>query len=115
SAPSSTRAIPAMLLGAGEWLHFVHVTHHAMFTSMKKKQSYAYSVVLTPAEEGGYTVTVPSLPGCITEGDTLDEALANAKECIELTLDCLEAHGDPIPHEFAPAVMSVVASSRQYA
>jgi predicted RNase H-like HicB family nuclease len=61
-----------------------------MFTSMKKKQSYTYSVVLTPAEEGGYVVTVPSLPGCITEGDTLDEALANAEECIELTLDDLD-------------------------
>ena len=35
---------------------------------------YSYTVLLEPAEEGGYTVTVPALPGCITEGDTLEEA-----------------------------------------
>jgi predicted RNase H-like HicB family nuclease len=37
-----------------------------------------YPVLLTPAAEGGYTVTVPALPGCITEGDTVEEALAHA-------------------------------------
>lgn len=41
-------------------------------------------VVLQPQEEGGYTVTVPSLPGCISEGDTREEALLNIKEAIEL-------------------------------
>jgi len=44
-------------------------------------------VVLEPAEEGGYTVFVPSLPGCISEGDTFDEALENIKEAIELYLE----------------------------
>ena len=44
-----------------------------------------YVVNLTPdLAEGGYTVTVPALPGCITEGDTLDEAIANAREAIAL-------------------------------
>ncbi len=44
-------------------------------------------VVLEPSEEGGYTVFVPALPGCISEGDTVEEALANIKEAIELYLD----------------------------
>lgn len=44
-------------------------------------------VVLEPQEEGGYTVYVPSLPGCITEGDTKEEALRNIKEAIELYLE----------------------------
>jgi predicted RNase H-like HicB family nuclease len=44
-------------------------------------------VVLEPSEEGGYTVYVPSLPGCISEGDTIDEAMANIKEAIELYLE----------------------------
>ena len=47
-------------------------------------------VVLEPSEEGGYTVHVPSLPGCISEGDTRDEALANIREAIELYLEPIE-------------------------
>ncbi len=44
-------------------------------------------VVLEPSDEGGYTAVVPSLPGCISEGETKDEALANIKEAIELYLE----------------------------
>ena len=44
-------------------------------------------IVLEPSEEGGYTVTVPALPGCISEGDTKEEALANIREAIELYLE----------------------------
>ena len=47
-------------------------------------------VVLEACEEGGYTVYVPSLPGCISEGETRDEALANIREAIELYLDPVE-------------------------
>jgi len=46
-----------------------------------------FKVVLEPAEEGGYTVYVPNLPGCISEGDSIDEALKNIKEAIELYLE----------------------------
>ena len=45
------------------------------------------TVILEPQEEGGYTVYVPSLPGCVSEGDTKEEALANIKEAIELYLE----------------------------
>jgi predicted RNase H-like HicB family nuclease len=44
-------------------------------------------IVLEPAEEGGYTVTVPALPGCISEGDTVEEAIKNIREAIELYLE----------------------------
>ena len=44
-------------------------------------------VVLEPSEDGGYTVIVPALPGCISEGDTRDEALANVREAIALYLE----------------------------
>jgi len=47
-------------------------------------------VVLELSEEGGYTVYVPSLPGCISEGDTEEEALANIKEAIKLYLESVE-------------------------
>ena len=47
-------------------------------------------VVLEPSEEGGFTVYVPSLPGCISEGDTQKKALANIQEAIELYLEPVE-------------------------
>ena len=47
-----------------------------------------FDVVLTPdLYDGGYTVTVPALPGCITDGRTVEEALENAKEAIDVYLD----------------------------
>ena len=47
-------------------------------------------VVLEPSDEGGYTVYVPSLPGCISEGETIEESLANIQEAIELYLEPTE-------------------------
>lgn len=45
------------------------------------------AIVLEPQEEGGFTAYVPSLPGCISEGDTKEEAIKNIKEAIELYLE----------------------------
>ena len=47
-------------------------------------------IVLEPSDEGGYTADVPSLPGCLSEGDTLDEAMANVREAIDLYLETVE-------------------------
>ena len=47
-------------------------------------------IILEPSEDGGYTVIVPSLPGCISEGETKEEALANIREAIELYLEPVE-------------------------
>jgi predicted RNase H-like HicB family nuclease len=47
-------------------------------------------VILEPSDEGGYTVYVPSLPGCISEGESVEEALENIKEAIELYLEPVE-------------------------
>ena len=59
-----------------------------------------YTIILHPdPDEGGYTVTVPALPGCVTEGDTLEEAIAMAKDAIALYVSDLEAHGEPVPEE----------------
>jgi predicted RNase H-like HicB family nuclease len=54
-------------------------------------------IVLEPSDEGGYTVYVPSLPGCISEGDTREEAIANIREAIELYLEPVE--DDMVPQE----------------
>ncbi len=60
---------------------------------------YRYTVVYEPAEEGGYVVTVPALPGLVTEGDTLTEARAMAEDAIRGYLESLRKHGEPIPIE----------------
>lgn len=56
-------------------------------------------VVLHPDPEGGFTATVPSLPGCISEGDTVEEALKNIQEAVELFLESMREHGEEIPQE----------------
>ena len=70
-----------------------------------------FRVILEPNEGGGYTVTVPVLPGCISEGDTREDALANIKEAVELYIESLEADGEPVPTEEAveEAVVEVAA------
>ncbi len=60
---------------------------------------YRYTVLFEPAEEGGYVVTCPSLPGLVSEGDTLEEARANAVEAIRGYLEALAKDGLPIPPE----------------
>ncbi len=58
-----------------------------------------YTVILQQEQDGGYVVSVPALPGCVSQGDSRSESLANIREAIELYLeDCREA-GDPIPVE----------------
>lgn len=54
-------------------------------------------VILQPSDEGGYTAIVPALPGCVTEGDGREEALANIREAIELYLEPVEDDADFAP------------------
>ncbi|HZT06848.1 MAG TPA: type II toxin-antitoxin system HicB family antitoxin [Chloroflexota bacterium] len=58
---------------------------------------YRVPVVLTPQAEGGYTVTCPALTGLVTEGDSLEEALANVRDALRATLELYEDTGRPIP------------------
>ncbi|MGB4692204.1 MAG: type II toxin-antitoxin system HicB family antitoxin [Atribacterales bacterium] len=58
-----------------------------------------YTVLVEKNEEGGYTVIVPSLPGCITQGDTWQEAMANAREAIAGYIEALKDIGKPVPVE----------------
>ena len=58
-----------------------------------------YKINLRKEEEGGYTVFVPSLPGCITYGETVDEAIDMAKEAIELYIEELQDRGENVPDD----------------
>jgi predicted RNase H-like HicB family nuclease len=64
-----------------------------------KKKVYQFIAVFEKNEDGGYTVTVPSLPGCISEGDTFDEALKNIKEAIVLYLEVMKKDKEKIKEE----------------
>jgi antitoxin HicB len=60
---------------------------------------YTYKIHLHKEEEGGFTVTVPALPGCITYGENVDEAIDMAKEAIQLYLEDLKERGESIPDD----------------
>lgn len=60
---------------------------------------HTYTVVFVPEEEGGYSVEVPALPGCFTQGESLVEAIAMAEEAILLYLEFLAEEREPIPVE----------------
>jgi predicted RNase H-like HicB family nuclease len=70
-----------------------------------------YRVLLTPEPEGGFTVSVPALPGCTTYGESIDHALSMAKEAIELYVETLEAEGDPVPDDSKTFEYSLVLAS----
>lgn len=76
------------------------------------KGRYSYQIVLRPEPEGGYTVIVPSLPGCITYGRTVEEANAMAEDAVRGYLQSLRKDGEPIPTEdrgniFATATVAI--------
>ncbi len=56
-----------------------------------------FLVYLEEAEEGGYIVSCPQLPGCVTQGETVEEALAMIKDAIRGYIASLQKHGEPIP------------------
>ncbi len=66
---------------------------------MKGMEIRTYTVKIEPAEEGGFVATVPSLPGCHTQGETFEEVCAMAKEAIEGFIAVLAKRGQPIPVE----------------
>lgn len=69
-----------------------------------------YTVVLEQEADGGFVVSVPVLPGCVSQGDTREEALANIQEAIQLYLDDCRDAGDPVPSEFGKEFVEVGAA-----
>jgi predicted RNase H-like HicB family nuclease len=61
--------------------------------------SHHYTVIFEKEDEGGYHVFCPSLPGCHTQSETIEEGIANIREAIELYLESLKQDGLPIPEE----------------
>ena len=64
------------------------------------ERQYAYTVLLDPDPDSGtYTVTVPALPGIVTQGSSVDDAIVQAREAIQVHIEGLLADGQPIPEE----------------
>ena len=63
---------------------------------------YRYTVLFEPAEEGGFVVTCPALPGLVTEGDTLEEARVMARDAIRGYIESLRKDHLPIPSDKTP-------------
>jgi len=60
-------------------------------------RTLSHKVVLEPSKDGGYSVYVPSLPGCVSEGDSYQEALDNIREAIQGWLEVAQEFGDDLP------------------
>lgn len=67
-----------------------------------------FRVLLTPEEDGGFSVVVPSLPGCYTQGESVEEAISMAREAISLYVEGLEAEGEPVPDDSKSLEYSIV-------
>lgn len=79
---------------------------------MKKHFSHKileYTVIYEPAEEGGYVVSVPALPGCVTQGDTFEEATDMIKDAMSGYLEVLKEEGEDIPQEKSDVVITKVS------
>jgi len=73
--------------------------------------SYSYSVILEPQEGGGFTVLVPALPEVVTEGDTEQEALADAEEAIRAILEYRREQGMAPPSDAHPEIRHVTVAA----
>jgi predicted RNase H-like HicB family nuclease len=66
-----------------------------------------YRAIIAQDEDGFYIAEVPALPGCLSQGQTRDEAILNIKEAIAVYLESLEAHDEPIPPSIQEEIVEV--------
>lgn len=71
-----------------------------------------YTIILEREPDGGFVVSVPALPGCVSQGETREAALANIREAAELYVEDCIASGDPVPNEAGREYMELVTEAR---
>jgi predicted RNase H-like HicB family nuclease len=69
--------------------------------------SVRFRVIIEQDEDGVFVAEVPSLPGCLAQGETRERAVSNVREAISLYLESLEDHGDPIPPSITEEIVEV--------
>lgn len=75
---------------------------------MKESVKHNYSAVFAPAQEGGYNVSFPDFPGCVTFGRNFEEAQVMGQEALELWIEELKAQGEEIPTSNEPALLKAL-------
>ncbi len=78
-----------------------------IISRMEANGNYTFTMLFEPAEEGGYVVTCPALPGLVTEGDTLEEARRMAEDALRGYVESLLEDGQAIPPDKTPITESV--------
>ena len=68
-----------------------------------------YRVIIEQDEDGMFVADVPSLPGCISQGETRVEVLRNIREAIEVYIESLKAHNEPLPPSIDEEIVEVAA------
>lgn len=76
-----------------------------------EKKVHSFTAVFEPAEEGGYVVYVPALPGCATQGETFEEAQTNAKDAIEAYLEAMKDLNEDIALESESTIISRIPAA----
>lgn len=76
---------------------------------MESTKVFTYTAIFEKASEGGYVVSVPALPGCLTQGETFEEAKDNIKDAITGYIEVLREDGDEVPLEHAEHIAATVA------
>lgn len=77
---------------------------------MKSEKVLTYTAVFEPAEEGGYVVSVPMLPGCMSQGETFEEAKRNIEDAISLFVATIKDLGEEIPQESHDSIITRVVA-----
>ena len=85
------------MLFAHGYIRIGQKSGHGRIILEPKEAMMKYKVVLEPQEEGGYTVYVPTLPGCVSQGETTEEAMANIREAVEVYLESVNERGIRLP------------------
>lgn len=73
-----------------------------------KKKIIEYTVIFEPDDQGGYVVSVPALPGCVTQGESFEEAISNIKDAMKGYIEVLKEEGQAIPQEKSDIVITKV-------
>ena len=76
---------------------------------MASAKIFTYNVIFEKAKEGGYIAYVPALPGCMTQGETFEEAKENSKDAINAYLEVLKEDGEEIPIEDSEHIAATVS------
>lgn len=78
-------------------------------TTNLRKRIIEYTAIFEPSDQGGYVVSVPVLAGCVTQGETFEEATENIKDAIKGYLSVLKDEGQTIPQEKADIVITKIS------